>query len=192
MSAGWLLLAIVDVLWLIYFTSEENSLTLHLFNTMGTGGLTGPGRNGYRSGRRGTNSHNLQNGISSGYGGGIEYAPPTNAPPSGSGFGGGLGGYDMKEAQMGAVENPILNTSQRSLGGGGGAAGSVNSTGQRNPVPNTPPTQAPQPLTNTSVQEEAVSPRTPLMESNNAAGGEGSEYRYRAKALYACQYKNGS
>ena len=31
-GAGWLILAIVDILWVLYFTSEEDSLALHLFN----------------------------------------------------------------------------------------------------------------------------------------------------------------
>lgn len=184
MAAGWLLLAIVDILWLIYFTSEENSLTLHLFNMLGTGGLTGPGRNGYRSGRRGTASHTHQNGIGSGYGGAVEYSSP-NPPMSGST---GLGdGYNvMKENPMATMENSIQNNSQRNLGTA--PLGSPNSV-QRNMVtPSTPPAQMPVPMPTQSPPEETTSPRTPLMETNNPTGADG-EYRYRAKALYACQYK---
>src|SRR5882672_8646239 len=49
-------------------SSEENSLTLHLFNTFGTGGLTGPGRNGFKPGGRRTGSHiKMQNGPGGGY-----------------------------------------------------------------------------------------------------------------------------
>ncbi|KAJ7737104.1 hypothetical protein B0H16DRAFT_108525 [Mycena metata] len=42
MGAGYLVLAIVDILWILYFTCEEDSLTLHLLNYLGTGGLPAP------------------------------------------------------------------------------------------------------------------------------------------------------
>ena len=41
-AAGWLILAMVDILWVLYFTSEEDSLSLYIFNSMGTGGLSPP------------------------------------------------------------------------------------------------------------------------------------------------------
>lgn len=44
MAAGWLILAIVDILWVIFFTSEEDSLAWHVLNSLGTGGLTPPSR----------------------------------------------------------------------------------------------------------------------------------------------------
>ena len=54
-AAGWLILAFVDILWVLYFTSEEDSLILYWFNSLGTGGLTPPGRR-----RRRTQSmHNM-------------------------------------------------------------------------------------------------------------------------------------
>ncbi|KAJ6601655.1 hypothetical protein B0H10DRAFT_672958 [Mycena sp. CBHHK59/15] len=37
MAAGWFVLAIIDILWVLYFTSEEDSLILHVF---GSGRLT--------------------------------------------------------------------------------------------------------------------------------------------------------
>ncbi|KAJ7271489.1 hypothetical protein C8J57DRAFT_1064751 [Mycena rebaudengoi] len=40
MSAGWLILTIVDIIWVLYFTSEEDSLLLNLFNLLGSGGLS--------------------------------------------------------------------------------------------------------------------------------------------------------
>jgi len=36
-AAGWLILAMVDILWVLYFTSEEDSLSLYLLNSLGTG-----------------------------------------------------------------------------------------------------------------------------------------------------------
>ncbi|KAJ7500999.1 hypothetical protein B0H11DRAFT_2275359 [Mycena galericulata] len=41
-AAGYLVLAIVDLIWVLYFTSGEDSPILHLFNRMGTGGLVPP------------------------------------------------------------------------------------------------------------------------------------------------------
>jgi SHO1 osmosensor len=62
MSAGWLVLAFVNILWVLYFTSEEDSLALHLFNSLGTGGLTPPGRR-----RRRTQSNMRHMGPTNGY-----------------------------------------------------------------------------------------------------------------------------
>ena len=42
MGVGWLLLAVVNILWVLYFTSEEDSLALHIFNGLGNGGLSSP------------------------------------------------------------------------------------------------------------------------------------------------------
>ncbi|PFH52335.1 hypothetical protein AMATHDRAFT_74381 [Amanita thiersii Skay4041] len=69
MAAGWLVLALVNILWVLYFTSEEDSLALHLFNSLGTGGLTPPGRRR----RTRTQSHNMAttNGYVSNYTSGI-------------------------------------------------------------------------------------------------------------------------
>ncbi|KIJ54312.1 hypothetical protein M422DRAFT_25236 [Sphaerobolus stellatus SS14] len=193
MSAGWLLLAIVDIIWLIYFTSEENSLFLHLFNSMGTGGLTGPGRNGFTR-RRTTNSHTLQNGIGGGGygGGGISSTEYTSAnPPMSGGFGGGIvGGYDTKETGgISGMEAPRTG-SQRSLGGGN--VGSIHSTGttsQRNPIgggPTSPPVSATQqPLSGASNVAESANQETPLMHGSSIGPDVDTEYRYRAKALYA-------
>ncbi|KAJ7155694.1 hypothetical protein C8R46DRAFT_1226765 [Mycena filopes] len=36
MGAGYLVLATVDILWIMYFTAEEDSLTLHVLNHLGT------------------------------------------------------------------------------------------------------------------------------------------------------------
>lgn len=82
MAAGWLILSVVNILWTLYFTSEEDSLMLHIFNSMGTGGLTPPGRR-----RRRTQSmHNMGgNGYTAGY------AAPGALGPT---------GYDAKPASF--------------------------------------------------------------------------------------------
>lgn len=188
MAAGWLLLAIVNILWLLYFTSEENSLTLHLFNSFGTGGLTGPGRNGFRSSGRRTGSRiNMQNGPGGGYSSGIASGPDYNPVVAGGLGSGPGGGYDAKEPGMGAGP---LGASQTTLGGGRG--GSIHSTGVNGRgavMGGSPPAMGPTSGGGTN----AGDPSTPLM----APGGPGSSgdtpipetYLYRAKALYACGFE---
>jgi SHO1 osmosensor len=199
MAAGWLLLAIVNVLWVLYFTSEENSLSLHIFNTFGTGGLTGPGRNGFRpGGRRMTGSHvNMQNGGGMGYTSGM--GGPDYGSPSMMGGGMGIGGgYDTKEPAIGGMDRGQLDTSQRSLGGGGsinsvepGSRGGRPDAGSRVPVePMSSPSAMAQPLPSSG--GDMQNPSTPLMTSGNpGSSGDAASipdtYLYRAKALYACE-----
>ncbi|KAF8336983.1 uncharacterized protein EI90DRAFT_96916 [Cantharellus anzutake] len=64
-GAGWMLIAMADILWCLFFTSEEDSLQLHLFNYLGTGGLTSPGRHRRRTTVR---SDTLGGGIGNNYG----------------------------------------------------------------------------------------------------------------------------
>ncbi|EJF67080.1 hypothetical protein BD309DRAFT_850309 [Dichomitus squalens] len=183
MSAGWLILAMVDILWVLYFTSEEDSLMFHVFNSLGTGGLTPPSRR-----RRGTRSASMMN-----MGGGNGYTAGYAT--------GGIGGpmYDTKIA--GSMTGPIGNTGSfrapsveggapRSLGG----AGSVNNLGS-----GTGPGSI-------GGGEGSVGPASPLMGSGaagiGAGGGPGAApttpgtagpdtsdvgaetHQYRAKALY--------
>ncbi|KAF8586257.1 hypothetical protein K439DRAFT_971789 [Ramaria rubella] len=195
MAAGWLLLAMVDIIWVLYFTSEENSLALHLFNSFGTGGLTGPGRNGFRPGGRRTTGANMQNGggigYSSGIGGGVDYGSP-NVMGGSLGMG---GGYDTKEPGMGmgmGMDNGPMSNSQRSLGGGGGSIHSTNGGANRgSPMGGTtsPSAMAPTmgPASNAA---DMQNPSTPLMASGNPGStGDAASipetYLYRAKALYA-------
>jgi len=102
MGAGWLVLAMVDILWVLYFTSEDDSLALHIFNSFGTGGLTPPSRR-RRSPR--TNSVHMN---SPGNG----YAAPYSA---GGGIGPGM--YDAKITGNGSFHEPI-EPATRSVGGG--------------------------------------------------------------------------
>ncbi|KAG6873829.1 hypothetical protein C0995_010441 [Termitomyces sp. Mi166 len=81
MAAGWLILAIVDILWVLYFTSEEDSLSLHIFNSMGTGGLTPPSR------RRRTRAQNSM------------HMATNNGYVGNYGSGGGIGSHDPYESK---------------------------------------------------------------------------------------------
>lgn len=121
MAAGWLILAIVDILWVIYFTSEEDSLALYLFNTMGTGGLSPPSRR--RRAGRGSSMHMAGNGYSGSYGGGgigSQDMPYDTKVGSGIGMGSGMGmGMGMGG---GTAVGSNAARSQASLGQQGGGA----------------------------------------------------------------------
>lgn len=184
MAAGWLILAMVDILWVLYFTSEEDSLMLHIFNSLGTGGLTPPSRR-----RRGTRSGSTMN-----MGGGNGY---TAGYPTG-----GMGPmYDTKMA--GSMAGPIGNTgSFRAPSVEGGAPRSLGNTGS---VGNLGSAGGPGSI---GGGEGSVGPASPLMGSGaagiGAGGGPGvmsttpgsggpdtsdvmaESHQYRAKALYNC------
>jgi len=181
MAAGWLILAIVDILWVLYFTSEEDSLTFHIFNSLGTGGLTPPSRR--RRTRNGGSVHNMTsgNGYATNYaGGGIGNDPYDTKLGSGAGLGGsGVGGAIRSQHSFtaGSLDGGIAN---RSTGAGTGA-GSVH---------NTPPGGA-----TGSITADTDGPRSPLMAGIGAGSPGGvpasdvasqpENYSYKAKALYA-------
>ena len=185
MAAGWLILAIVDILWVIYFTSEEDSLAWHLLNSLGTGGLTPPSR---RRRTRGASIHNMgTNGYASNYGGGISShdVPYDSASKAGQGIGPAAVRSQNSFVGAGSIEGGA----PRPLGATAGA-GSVHST----------PIAPPGPLAN---PENNIITSSPLMGpgaagvganggmSNSSQGApepnpEQEIYLYRAKALYAC------
>ena len=176
-GAGWLILAIVDILWVLYFTSEEDSLALHLFNSLGTGGLSPPNRR--RRGTRGTSSmHMAGNGYAGSYaGGGIG---PTDIPIPYDAKPGSVNVAPRSNGSIGPAGGASMNAATRSLGGPGSITG-VQSTGAN----------------------DVLGASTPLMGSGNAGvgavGGLPSPDQapvepapvseYKAKALYACTYK---
>lgn len=184
MAAGWLILAIVDILWVIYFTSEEDSLSLHLFNSMGTGGLSPPNRR--RRGTRASSMHMAGNGYTGSYAGaGIG---PNDVPydsKAGSGLGSGMG--------MGGI-NTRSNGSIGPNGGGASIGAATRSLGQTGSMNGATSTGVP----------DTVGASSPLMGSGNAGVGAGGgmsspdqsattdptpaadTYSYKAKALYAC------
>jgi len=163
MSAGWLLLAIVDILWTLYFTSEEDSLQLHVFNSMGTGGLSPPSRR--RRAGRGA-SMNIAASGGNGY--------------TGSYAGGGIGPNDFDtKIGPGGIGAPMSTRSNGSIGGGSVGAGPRTTTGGS--------------LTNVPTGDNigAMSPLMGSGNAGVGAGGglspantEQPEFPYRAKALY--------
>jgi len=181
MSAGWLILAMVNILWVLYFTSEEDSLALHIFNLMGTGGLTPPSRR--RRTRGPASVHDMSgNGYATNYasGGGIGSHDMTYDTKMGSGMGSGMGG-----SQGGAgirSQNSFGGGSEGGMGtrsAGTGAAGSMSNLPQGGPG---------------SIGGGNNGPSSPLMAGVGSApvgglqGGQDAPpdtYLYKAKALYA-------
>lgn len=178
MGAGWLILAIVNILWVLYFTSEEDSLALHVFNSMGTGGLSPPSRR-----RRTTRQASMMAG--NGY--------------TGSYAGGGIGSdtmpYDTKiGGGLGMAPDARSNVSLGQPGGGSiGAGTATRSIGQAGSITGTP----------TNAPNDNLGASSPLMGSGNAGVGAGGGMSSpdqmippeptpvtniaRAKALYACE-----
>ncbi|OCH87474.1 hypothetical protein OBBRIDRAFT_759682 [Obba rivulosa] len=182
MAAGWLILAIVNILWVLYFTSEEDSLALYFFNSMGTGGLTPPSRR--RRTTRAPSMHNM--GVTNGYQQG--YASGGIGP----------GAYDTK-VSAGSMAGPMRSdNSFRAASLDGGVPRSLAGTGSINNVASA---GGPGSIGGGDIN---VTPTSPLM-GGGAAGigagggpggpgdasptplpGDNSEnYQYRAKALYA-------
>lgn len=187
LAAGWLILAIVNILWVLYFTSEEDSLALHIFNSMGTGGLTPPSRRRRTTMRTQPSVHNMPG--NGGYG---SYAP------------GGIGSLDVAPYE-GKMGSPIGG------GVGGGAVRSQNSFTGAQSIENGPPRSigagtAPGSMAGPGAETRSVGgetgPGSPLMDGGaagvGAGGGPGQgpadpnlgpdSYSYRAKALYACEF----
>lgn len=170
MAAGWLILAIVDILWVLYFTSEEDSLALHVFNSLGTGGLTGPGRN-----RRRTRSQSVMNmgqgngGYTGSYaGGGISAHDPYDSKLGGSTYGSGSPAIRPQNSF------PSMNDASRSMAANTGA-GSIHNAQAAD-----------------SSNGNETHPGSPLMSgagtaATNDLAAPTDTYAYKAKALYACE-----
>lgn len=165
MSAGWLVLAFVDILWVLYFTSEEDSLMLYVFNSLGTGGLTPPNRR--RRARPQSTMHSMG-------GNGYNYAS-------------GIGSQDMPyDSKIGEVRSQHSFNPQASLNDNTVANRSMgvasNQSGAQDPVgdnsSNTPKSPL---LTGVGAGNSSVT-------SGNDIGTQPDDYQYKAKALYACVF----
>ena len=179
MGAGWLILAIVDVLWVLYFTSEEDSLALHIFNMLGTGGLTPPSRR--RRTRTQSSMHNIQpGGYATNYASGGIGSQDFEGKPGSAGFG---------------TPNPSALRNQNSFGGSltdnmkaftstTGGPGSIHNSITGGPTG--------------SIADKDNAQNSPLMAGVGAASlsvaspanADGAAqldtYLYKAKAMYGC------
>lgn len=184
MAAGWLILAIVDILWVLYFTSEEDSLALHLFNSLGTGGLSSPSR---RRRTRGPSIHNVaSNGYAANYSAGA-----------------GIGSQDIPydpAAKMPTI-GPAAVRSQNSFVAGGSIDGVPPRTlapappGSTHSTPIPAPGQLASPDQNIGTSSPLITPGAAGIGAGNAlnpsspspeAVQDQESYTYKAKALYAC------
>ena len=181
MAAGWLILAVVDILWVLYFTSEEDSLMLHIFNSMGTGGLTPPSRR--RRATRTTSMHTM--GAGNGYQAGFGSTP-----------GGMATGYDTKMAS--SLGGPIGSGNSFNAGSVEGPPRSLVGTGSINNVP------VGGGAGSAGGGDHGMSANSPLMGGNAGVGSGGGPPMpaspgaaetslddgaiYKAKALYSCEY----
>ena len=188
MAAGWLILTIVDILWVLYFTSEEDSLALHLFNSLGTGGLSPPSR---RRRTRGPSAHMASNGYAANYSAGagigsqdIPYDPAAKMP-------GTIGPAAVRSQNSFVGGASIDGAPPRSLGPVPPPPGSAHST----PIP--PSGQLAGPDTNTGPTSPLISPGTAGIGAGTTLSAsspspevvqEQEAYTYKAKALYACPY----
>ncbi|KAG6380972.1 hypothetical protein JVT61DRAFT_5367 [Boletus reticuloceps] len=180
MAAGWLILAIVDILWVLYFTSEEDSLALHFFNSLGTGGLTPPSR---RRRTRGPSVHNMaSNGYAANY-------------SSGAGIGSQDIPYDPANKVPGSI-GPAAVRSQNSFVGGGSIDGVPRPLAPPPPgsTPAPPPGQIANPDQNIAAGSPLMSPGAAGIGAGNTLSASTSSpepvqdqepYTYKAKALYA-------
>ncbi|KAF7965042.1 hypothetical protein HWV62_843 [Athelia sp. TMB] len=177
-AAGWLILAIVDILWVLYFTSEDDSLALHVFNAMGTGGLTPPSRR-----RRTTvRTDALGNGVGGGggyasnyaSGGGIGMGAHDSKALGGPGSAGVRSQHSFNNGPAGSLhDGPARSVAAGSINGPGGDARSLGGA------------------------QGDLGPGSPLMggaagigAAGSGAGGSAGDqapeaYSYTAKALYA-------
>ena len=150
----------LQILWALYFTSEDSSLMLHLFNSMGTGGLTPPGRHSRRATMNRQSTSGLPN---NGYAGGI------SSGGYGGGAGGGYGGppiVNTTRSMSGAVSNKDAPTVSGVPGSAVGASAPLISGGG---------------VGDTSAGSHQTGPT-----GGDQDDGEG--YAYKAKALYACGF----
>ena len=182
MAAGWLILAVVDILWVLYFTSEEDSLMLHIFNSMGTGGLTPPSRR--RRATRTTSMHTM--GAGNGYQAGFGSTP-----------GGMATGYDTKMAS--SLGGPIGSGNSFNAGSVEGPPRSIAGTGS---ITNAPVGGG---AGSAGGGDHGMSANSPLMGGNAGVGSGGGPpmpaspgtgdialddgVLYKAKALYSCEHR---
>ena len=179
MGVGWLLLAVVDILWVLYFTSEEDSLALYVFNMLGNGGLSSPSRR--RRNRTQSAVHDI---------------PAGNGYPTNYALGGGIGSHDGYDSKIGAGAYGSPNTggvgSHNSFAGslndnvtkgGTGGASLRNETNGINGVDNGPSS----PLMAGVGAGGSTTASNPEKQAQEQSQPQPESYLYKAKALYACQ-----
>jgi SHO1 osmosensor len=176
MSAGWLILSMVDILWVLYFTSEEDSLIFHILNSFGNGGLTPPSRR-----RRTRTQTSMHMGGGNGYGG--SYAT-----------GGAIGSQDVAyDTKLGGAYGSNPMRSQNSFVGSNDGTSKSITAGTGGPGSMSNPISA----NAGSTGGGDTGAHSPLMAGVGAVGSHGTNssvepsappdsFAYKARALYGC------
>lgn len=129
-GVGWLLLTIVDIIWLLYFTSEEDSLLLHLFNSSSSNTFsrnTTSRRSTIGAGRQQGNMSSAQSQQQATYNSAVSYPKAAGAGAGGSLINGGMSHADLSNGG-GAMQNGVGGgeegmTGQAMSENGAGSAG---------------------------------------------------------------------
>lgn len=185
-AAGWLILAFVNIAWTLYFTSEQDSLMLYIFNSMGTGGLTPPGRRRTRT----TSMHNIGgNGYQAGYAapgalGPVGYDNKTHS------FAGApmASGASLKAPSMEArsTTGASVNQPAGSIRGPGSGVGPDSAIGLASPAMSSGAAGVGAGGGIQNVPSGGPGTNSPV---DPAAPGAGpTDFIYRAKAMYPCKF----
>ena len=182
-----------QIIWTLYFTAEEGSLTLDIMNTFGTGGLTGPGRR-----RTVVGGGGIARSPSNGYIAGVmPYSPHPSQPYGGGGGGfgnpmglGGLGGQAIvnQESKSQYSVNPPSNrpADARSIGGQSIGGQSNAQTEKRLGSPTSGVGAGGMNGGSTDIPGAPLMP-LPVSPPNAPTDTANTEVsQYRARALYAC------
>lgn len=182
-TAGYFILTIVNVIWLLFFTAEEDSTIYGILGGFGNGALSGPG------GR-----------ISRGNGSG---AMRNSSAMNGSGYTGGypsntIGGYQPTSTYGQGPSAADLSNDPHKANGMAAGPGSVRSAHTGQQVPSGAAAALPSSAFGKSEYSHHGSEggRAPSPSSTNKHSAPGQEggagepmagYGYRARALYACE-----
>lgn len=181
-TAGYFILTIVNLIWLLFFTSEEDSAIYRLLSGFGNGTLGGPGGRGSRGtggiSRMGGASNTNNN--SGGYAG------------SYPGQGVGPGGYQSTYGQGPSAADVTIDAQKSN---GPGSIRSGNASHQAGGMTAAPALVKSDYSHHGSEVGRAASPASTNKQSAPgtidgavAAGEPSAGYGYRARALYACEY----
>ncbi|CEH12777.1 SHO1 [Ceraceosorus bombacis] len=175
MAAGYFILTVVNVIWLLFFTSEEDSAVYAALSSVGSGGLSGPGARG------------------GAVGGGrqMRMAGGSGAVGMGSGSGGfASGGGAYQQAYVNSPSTADVTSTGRGLGTSAGVSGagapssqSVRSGSVANRGAGANAASGPG---SEYAGSQAHAPGSPTG-SKSADADPNSGYGYRARALYAYQ-----
>lgn len=182
MAAGWFILTIVNVIWLLFFTSEEDSHSYTLLSSLGNGKLGGPGGRGSRSSGPISRANGSNTGGFGGYQAGIQstgngYQPTYGQSPSAADItAAGIGGPKSTAPVLGGGVGSIRSAHTPQMTMGGGTIGST--TGPKSDI------------SHGGDPARTASPVSTSKHHGTTENG-GQEpmpgYGYRARALYAYQ-----